>query len=188
MTIPRELLLRETTAGLRMVQRPVRELRQLRGHGQVFKNGTVSQANQWIRKAAIMGDSLEINLDLEPGRTGQCGARLLKGDEQNTTVGFDEVSHRVFVDRSNSGNNSFHKAFSGIHAAPAQTQDGHLQFHIFVDACSIECFAGDGETVFSELVFPAPNARQLELFARASEAMVHSLEVWPLKSSFKWRE
>ena len=188
MTIPRELSLRETAEGLRLIQKPVRELERLRGRRQAFRGGTIGQANQWMRKAAIAGDSLEMILNLEPAGTGQCGARVLKGPEEQTIVGFDEVSSRVFVDRSHSGNTSFHKAFPGIHHALTRKREGRLELHVFIDACSVECFVNQGEVALTELVFPGDASRQLELFARASEAKVHSVEIWSLKSAFRWHE
>jgi fructan beta-fructosidase len=181
MTIPRELSLRETAKGLRMIQKPVRELQRLRARHHVFKGGTIERANEWLHKQGIGGDSLEMTIELEPSRTGQCGARVLKGPGEETTLGFDEASGRVFVDRSHSGNISFHESFPEIHHAAAQTREGRLTFHFFIDACSIELFVNDGEVVFTDLVFPGQTSRQLEFFARASGAVVHSLEVWALK-------
>ncbi len=181
MTIPRELSLRETGQGLLMTQKPVGELQGLRGHRQAFKGGSIARANEWLLKEGLGGDSLEISLELEPGKSGQCGLRVLKGPGEETVLGFDEASARVFVDRSHSGNTSFHKAFPGIHYGPARTRDGRLRFHIFIDACSIELFVNDGEVVFTDLVFPGQDSRQLELFGRASSAAVRSLELWTLK-------
>jgi fructan beta-fructosidase len=186
MTIPRELRLRETPQGLGLVQLPARELRRLRERSEAFRGGSIPQANQWLRKKGIAGDSLEMILELEPTRNGQCGARVLKGPEQETLLGFDEVSGRVFVDRSHSGNTSFHKAFPGIHHAHAQTYQGRLRFHVFIDACSVECFVNDGEVVFTDLVFPGQTSRQIELFARASDAQVRSLQTWTLKPALRW--
>lgn len=184
MTIPRELSLRDTAQGLRLVQKPVRELQRLRGPRQTFKGGSVDQANQWLSKKNIRGDSFEMKLVWEPGHSGQCGLRLLKGGEEETVLGFDEISKRVFVDRAHSGNVSFHKSFPGIHHAQARTPEGRLTFHIFVDACSIELFVNDGEVVFTDLVFPSQSSRDLNFFARASEAVVRSAEAWPMRSAF----
>jgi len=188
MTIPRELSLRETIGGLHMIQKPAREPQRLRGRHYAFKGGTNAQANQWLGKANIISDSLEMFLELEPARSGQCGARVLKGPEEETILGFDEVASRVFVDRTHSGNTLFHKAFPGIHHAQTRMHDGRLTLHAFIDACSVECFVNGGEVVFSDLVFPSQPSRQLELFARASDASVHSLEVWTLKQAFRWHE
>jgi fructan beta-fructosidase len=187
MTIPRELSLRSTPQGLRLMQAPVRELERLRGHRYTFKVDSIKRANQWLRKKNIGSDSLEMILDLEPGHGGQCGLRVLKGPGEETLVGFDEVSKRVFVDRSRSGNVSFHEFFPGIHHAQTQTVDGRIRLHLFIDACSLELFVNDGEVVFTELVFPSPGSRQLELFSRASDAVIHSIKIWPLKASFAGR-
>jgi fructan beta-fructosidase len=187
MTIPRELSLRRTPNGLRLVQQPVRELEKLRERRQHFKSGNVEQINRWLRKEHIMGDSLEMILDLEPGNSGQCGVRLFKGDGEQTVVGFDEVSRRVFLDRSHSGNVSFQKSFAGIHLGQARTVDGRLRLHLLLDACSVEVFVNDGEVVLTDLVFPSLSSRELSLFSRASDVLVRSLQVWPLRPSFPGR-
>jgi sucrose-6-phosphate hydrolase SacC (GH32 family) len=86
MTIPRELSLSDTGQGLRLIQKPVRELRLLRGARQTFKGGSILQANQWLGNKHISGDSLEVDLVLEPGQKGQCGLRLLKGGDEQTVI------------------------------------------------------------------------------------------------------
>jgi fructan beta-fructosidase len=188
MTIPRELSLRTTSEGLRLVQQPVRELHRLREHRHAFKGATIAQANQWFRKQHISGDSLEMILELKPGQSGQCGLRFFKGPDEGTLAGFDEVSKRLFIDRSHSGNVSFHKAFPGIHHHVLTPRaDGRLTLHFFLDACSMELFVNDGDVVFTELLFPSPASRQLELFSRASEADVQSIKLWPLKPAFSGR-
>ena len=183
MTLPRELSLRPTPQGLRLIQKPVRELRRLRGRRRIFKAGTIAQVNRWLAKTGIGGEALELVLQLEPGRTGQCGVRLFKGSGEETLVGFDEVAGRMFIDRSHSGNVSFHPSFGGIHHAPVQPRDQTLSLHILIDACSVELFVNDGELVFTDLVFPGQSSRGLELFARASDSTVRSLEAWPLKTA-----
>lgn len=187
MTLPRELALRDTGPGLQLVQQPARELRRLRGSHHSFKDGSLDQANQWLRKKHLGGDCFEMEVVLEPGNHGQCGLRLRKGPDQQTVVGFDEVAQRVFVDRSHSGNVSFNPAFAGIHHASARTPDGLLKLHLFMDACSLELFVNDGERVFSELLFPAPGAQGAEFFSRASTAMVRSATVWTLRPAFTGR-
>jgi fructan beta-fructosidase len=183
MTIPRALSLRETPSGMRLVQKPVRELERLRIPGQSLKKGDVLQANDWLRQHPVV-DSLEMNLELEPDHTGQCGVRVLKSQDEETVIGFDEVSRRMFLDRSRSGNTSFNKTFPEVHQAPVAIRDGKLKLHLFIDACSIELFVNDGELVFTDLVFPARTSRQIELFSRASLARVRSLEMWPLRPAF----
>lgn len=188
MTIPRELMLRDTQQGLRLIQKPARELQLLRERHQVFQGGSIQRANDWVRQQGIGGDSLEMILEFKPGRSGQCGLRVLKGSDEETVLGFDEVARRAFVDRSRSGNTSFHKLFPGIHHAVAHTRDGRLRLHLFIDACSVELFVNDGEVVFTDLVFPSQASQQIELFGRASAAIVGSLDVWALKPAWLRRE
>ncbi|HLH55166.1 MAG TPA: glycoside hydrolase family 32 protein [Verrucomicrobiae bacterium] len=186
-TIPRELSLRDTGQGMRLVQQPVRELRRLRGRRSGFGGGSIDKANQWLRKKNIRGDSVELDAVFEPGHNGQCGIRVLKSADEQTVLGFDEVSQRVFVDRAHSGNVSFNKAFPGIHHAASRVIAGTVHFHVLIDACSIELFVNDGELVFTDLVFPSQSGRDIEFFARASAPLIRSAEEWPLRPAFAGR-
>jgi fructan beta-fructosidase len=187
LTIPRELTLRDTGQGLRLVQSPVRELKQLREARQHFGGGDVAQANQWLRKRRIYGDSLEMLSTWKPGLSGQFGLRVLKGEQEETVIGFDEASKQVFVDRTHSGNVGFNKSFPGLHHAAARVRHDEISLHLFIDACSCELFVNDGELVFTDLVFPSSTSRQLEFFSRASRAIVNSAEVWSLRPAFAGR-
>jgi len=182
MTIPRELRLRELNGALRLVQEPARELQTLRSHHQVFRNGTVIQANTWLSKRGISGNHLEIILELETAKRGACGLKVLKGVAQETVLGFDPARQRLFFDRTHSGDISFHKAFASVQEAPLEVSGGYIHLHVFVDACSVELLANEGQRVFTNLVFPSDSAHQVECFGPDTGAMVRKFEVWTLAS------
>jgi fructan beta-fructosidase len=165
MSLPRELTLRQNAEGIRLVQAPARELKKLRGKHDKFGSGTVAQANEWLKKRNVAGNSLEILIETESD-----GLKVFKGENEETLIG------KTFVDRSRSGKVDFHKAFSGRHEAPK----ANGPMHIFLDTCSVEVFAANGEIVFTDLVFPSVKSRGIELAGPAS-AKVKSLEVWELR-------
>jgi len=108
--------------------------------------------------------------------------KLFTGAGEQTVVGVDPESRRVFVDRTHSGNVNFHPKFSGVYEAPLVIDNHQAKLHVFVDACSIEVFVNEGERVFTSLVFPSPDSRGVEFFGPQTEAKVHALNVWRLAS------
>jgi sucrose-6-phosphate hydrolase SacC (GH32 family) len=185
MSIAREVGLRKTATGIRLVQQPVREQAKLRDQHQRFSGGDVAAANAWLAKNKIAGDQLEIVVELEAATSGVQGVKVLKGATEETVIGVDRNHGRVFVDRTRSGRVDFHPKFSGVHDAPLAPRDGKVMLHIFVDDCSVEVFVNDGEIVFTDLVFPSPASRGVEFYASASGAKIGSMDVWTLKSSWK---
>lgn len=182
MSIPREVGLRHTTEGIRLVQKAAREMKSLRGEHYQFEGGGVAEANAWLMRSHIQGDQLEIEADLDLRNTGVEGLKVLKGSGEETVVGVDRDKGTVFVDRAHSGNVSFNPRFSGRYEAPLAARDGKVKLHMFVDACSVEVFVNDGEKVFTVLAYPTTGGRGVEFFESEKGAKISSVEVWRLKS------
>ena len=89
------------------------------------------------------------------------------------------------MDRTQSGNVTFHQKFSGVYDAPLAVHDGRVKLHLFVDASSVEVFVNDGERVFTSLVYPSAASRGVEFFGSMTSARITSLNVWTLKSIWK---
>ncbi|MFO1476019.1 MAG: glycoside hydrolase family 32 protein [Verrucomicrobiota bacterium] len=179
MSIPREVSLRQTAQGVRLIQKPVREMENLRDGHFHFGGGTIAEANAWLKSKEISGNQLEIAVEMEvaPGRQG---LNVLAGAGGATVVGLDSEQGQVFVDRSRSGDVGFHPKFSGVQTAPLDSRNSSLSLRVFVDACSVEVFVNDGERVFTDLVYPSVGSRGVQVFGPAG-AKVRSLDVWPLK-------
>ena len=185
MSIPREVGLRQTSDGIRLVQKPTREMESLRGEHFQFNGGDVAAANAWLVKNKIQGDQLEMLIELEPQSAGVEGVQVLKGGKEATVIGVDRSRGQVFVDRTESGVVNFHPKFPSRNDAPLNSPHGKVKFHIFVDAGSVEVFANDGEVVITDLVFPSAESRSVEFFGPTSTSKIRSLNVWTLKSVWK---
>jgi sucrose-6-phosphate hydrolase SacC (GH32 family) len=185
MTIPRELGLRRTREGIRLTQKPVRELESLRDHGFAIKDVDTATANTWLRTNQIQGDQLELSVSFGPASEGEQGLRVLTGANEETVIGVDRAHGRVFVDRTKSGLVSFSPNFPGAQDAPLVAADAPVKLHVFVDACSVEVFVNDGERVLTDLVYPSPESRGVELMSSNGGMKVRALEIWKLKSV--WR-
>ncbi len=188
MTIPRTVELKRLAEGIRMVQRPVVELEQLRTSIYRSTEPLMIAKNQVI-DLPVQGDALEIKATFHIKTSeipGEFGLQIRKGkvdttnEEQYTLVGYDTAAHAVFVDRTKSGNSSFDDQFVGRHAAKIMQKDDLLQLHIFVDRCSIEFFANHGEISITDLIFPDSKSQGLALYVKNVEVDLLSLEIYRL--------
>lgn len=182
MSLPRELRLVSTPAGLRLKQIPVAELKSLRGPASSFAGGTAAEANAWIRNQALRCGPLELTFALEASE-GLPGVKLYAGDDQATVVAVDRHTGRVMIDRTKSGHTAFHPKFPSIQNAPLPRKDGPVALRLFVDASSVEVFVNDGEQVLTSLIFPKPDAAGIEFFG-AESARFSAIEMWQLSRAW----
>jgi fructan beta-fructosidase len=180
-SVPRTLILRRYSDGLRLVQRPVRELETLRGEKLRIANASVDEANAKIREAGTRGEVYEFEADLQPGQAGDIGFRVRKNKDVETLIGFDLVHGEVYVDRTRSGEVSFSKDFPERHSATIE-KGAKVKLHVFVDRSSIEVFVNSGERVLSERIYPPPGSGGIELYSNGTGTKVNSLTIWDLNS------
>lgn len=190
MSIPRTLSLRRTPAGLKLIQKPIRELQSLRtGDPVELSNVTISEADQPLGSQGISGNLLELIATFEVGDATEFGFRLCKGTrggkQESTVVGYDAQAGELFVDRTNSGKTDFHPAFAGRHAGPLPAVDGEVAMHIFVDTSSVEVFGGGGETNITDRIFPGPASTGVSLFSKGGTSKLKSLKAWKLQPSMR---
>lgn len=181
-SLPRELSLTATKDGVCLVQNPIPELETLRVKGQHWKNQTIQIGGDL--PGGLTGDVFEIiaEFQIHPSASS-FGIHVRRGREECTTVGYNSRSHKVFIDRTNSGQSAFAESFAAVHSASLKPQNGIVRLHIFVDRCSVELFANDGITTISDLVYPSPQSLGLALFTEGNEILVRSLDVYSLSSS-----
>jgi sucrose-6-phosphate hydrolase SacC (GH32 family) len=182
MTVPRQLSLRATPEGLRLIQQPVRELRKLRTAHRRRKGLSLEQANAWLAVDGL--GPRELLIDFAPGSARRFGLKLGHGGDQATIITCDSGAGRLSLDRRRSGLTGFHPAFVGAHDAPLRLRDGRIRLHILVDTSSVEIFANDGETVITDLVFPDINSLGWECFSDAADIRILSADVWRLNSAW----
>ncbi len=187
-SVPRTLTLRRYADGLRLVQKPIRELENLRREKLRIVNASVAEANRKIREAGVRGETYEFEAELQSGRapeqTEEIGFRLRKGKDAETLVGFDAVHREIFVDRTRSGEVAFSKDFPGRQAAALEYNAG-VKLHVFVDRSSVEVFANDGERLLSERIYPPPGSDGIELYTKGAGGKVVSFTMWELDSIWK---
>ena len=183
MTLPRELGLRKTPAGLRVVQKPVAEFSGLAaGKPRSFTGGSVDEARAWLAQQGTLPATLDITMKLS-GLTPDASFGFIIGDEADgeTEVGFG--NGRLFVDRTKSGLTGFHPKFPARHEAPVRLKDETLTLRMILDHSSLEVFAADGEISMTQLILPKPGTRRITLRDVRSVGRVAAIGIQPLKGT-----
>jgi fructan beta-fructosidase len=183
-SIPRTLTLRRYADGLRLVQKPIRELQGLRRERLRVENSSVAEVNRKIQETGTKDEVYELETELQPGQAGEIGFRLRKGRDVETLVGFDAVHSEVVVDRTRSGEVSFSKEFPGRYTAKLE-KNARVKLHVFVDRSSVEVFANDGERVLSHRIYPPPGSEGIEVYEKGAGGKIVSLTMWELNSVWK---
>lgn len=183
MSIPRELLLRNTTQGIRMIQKPVGELAGIRTRHHQIETDSADTSDKLRESITVSGELVEVIAEWKGGSNNEpIGLRIVTGPDEATVIRFE--NGKVALDRTRSGRVDFHPSFSGIHQAPVALDEGRLRLHAFVDTSSIEVFVNDGETVLTDLILPTAGGRTIELLpvAGGGSARLQHLEVWELEA------
>jgi fructan beta-fructosidase len=173
MTLPRELYLVKTLVGERIIQRPIKEAATLRGDSIDYHNLGI----------AFKEKAFEIEYEFTSGTASNFGIRLITSPNEETVIGYDRVKKEVYLDRTRSGNVSFHKDFPSIERAPAELKEGKLRLQIFVDHSIIEVYINGGEQVITDQIFPTGDYKVVT-FAKDGET-VTSIKTWTIKSTWK---
>ncbi len=179
MTVPRELVLKRTSLGLRMSQRPVAELASLRSTHLTHAPASLEDLNSWLAGQDVP-KLFECIIELEVPAGQSAGLRVGTPTE-NTRVTWNRDASLLSVDRTLSGATGFSGSFPGVFSAPVIDAGNRLKLHLLVDAASLEVFSGDGVSTLSNLIFPAAATKGLQLFGVAG-TLVTSFDLWELGS------
>jgi fructan beta-fructosidase len=185
MTVPRDLRLRSTSGGYRLIQTPVKELSQWRRPLGRWRRGTVAEANAWFSRQGMVEGPVELALTLKKLGKGDTTLRLLGSAGEVLTLRVLPAVGRLRVDRTRSGRTEFHAKFPGEYEAPVRLEDDILQLSLLIDTSSVEVLAQNGEVALTTLVFPKGSGRQFEIESAAPGLRVEGVELNGLPSI--WR-
>ena len=176
-SIPRELHLKEYPEGLNLIQEPIKELQELRQALFHATHTDIDKVNARLTELR-MGIAAEIEVEITPGTAGEFGIKICTSDVEESIIGYNTQAQEIFLDRRHSGDTTFSEKFDGIHRAPLVLEQGKINLHIFVDACSVEVFANHGQVVISDLIFPSNQNLTLQFYTRAGDAHLNKVDIW----------
>jgi levanase/fructan beta-fructosidase len=188
MSIPRDLSLKTTSEGIRLIQTPAAVIKNSLGQLvtqkpllrkniklgdkeiDIRKPGQHKQNTYWLEAAIDMGTAAQFGLKIASNK---------KDDE--TIITYDKSVRKLLVDRSKSPNGKIREGREKQEVNVIGS-GSKIRFEILVDNSSLEIFVNDGEEVLTTLVFPGKGATGLSLFARGGQANVEVLKVWDMSS------
>ena len=174
-TIPRELRLVNTEAGVRLAQFPVDALNQLRvplGKWEHFTLGETLSLDEQVR-------DLEVEFELRDAQI--FGVELFATKMGGVQLTYDVNAQQLVLHRPSGDIRNFNPAVS----APLVAVDGRIRLRILVDRSSIEVFAHDGLLTMTSQVFPEVDAAHVRLFAL--DGTVHVLSLCAYQIQNIWR-
>ena len=181
-SIPRALALKNYTEGIRLVQTSVIEMQKLRDQHYRFEKEDIA-GDSALLTTDVDGDTLEILAEFQLASASEFGFKVRKGPSEQTLIGYDVGNKQIFVDRTRSGKVEFSADFPRRHTGVLSPQNDKVRFHIFVDNSSVEVFGDDGKTVLTELIFPDPSSKGIQLYSRNGHVRLVSLDIWKLKTA-----
>ncbi|RSM74094.1 glycosyl hydrolase family 32 [Actinoplanes sp. ATCC 53533] len=182
MSVPREMGLRRIDGKLRLIQRPVSNLAELRQGPAVTAQSMTITADSPPQIPGARGRAVEIEATFSLRDAERFGIKVHTGAGQETVIGYDVPARQVYVDRSRSGAVDFSRDFAGVHRAPLEPRNGTVTLRILVDWSSVEVFGGQGQVVLTDQVFPGPGGDGVRVFAERGSVRLDDFQLWQLGS------
>ena len=178
-SIPRELYLRQYPEGLRLIQKPIEELKELRQPIFQANDTDVDTINAQIVQLA-MDITLELYTEFTVDAAVEFGIKIYMSETEEAVIGYDAEKQELFLDRTRSGDTTFSSNFADTHRAALIPERGKISLNIFIDTCSVEVFANDGRVVISDLIFPTAQNVTIQFYARDGTIHLNKVEAWKL--------
>jgi fructan beta-fructosidase len=201
MTVARHLYLRQphgpaptpAQEPLLLVQEPILPGPAHKPYSAMFgapKFQSIALANASIEGKKFSGPTYRLRFDLAPGDASESGVRLRRSiadsegrAAEETVVGIDAESGRIFVDRTHSGKVDWSPDFpTRVYAPLKHSQAMYTTIEIVVDRNSIEVFAENGETVLTDLIYPSAGSDGISFYSSpttpgAGPALIRDVEL-----------
>lgn len=179
MSLPRELSLATVDGRTRLVQNVVEEA-VCRDEAPAVQSGRLHLSGETRPIPAATGTVQLIEAEFTPGTAEEFGLIIRGSGTEGTRIGINPAQGRLILDRTASGDTSFHDGFPSVDTAPITVRDGRYRLKIYVDHCSVEVFAQDGELVLTDLIFPDKASTETSTYAHGGSATCESLTITPL--------
>lgn len=188
LSIARKLSLKTINGWPTLIQQPA-------ANWAALQTGTYSNALNIVDEGSqpipLSGKTLDITItfsDRNSASSSQFGVLLRATSDlaQQTRIGYDFGTKRMFVDRTKSGNVGFDGTFSNTYYAPlAPGSDGKVTMRILLDCSSVEVFGGEGEVTLSAQIFPQDTGIDVRLFSTGGSTRGVTIDAKMLGSAFE---
>ncbi|OUQ36945.1 glycoside hydrolase family 32 protein [Faecalibacterium sp. An122] len=155
MTLPRELSLREG----RLIQNPVRELENYRGHKVSYQDLLVTGETNL---SGVSGRLMDLTVTVRPvdDRPSYQAFKihLAKDGQRETLIRYKVANSTLRLDRTHSG---FPYDIVNVRDFPVRPRDGAVKIRVVMDRYSLEVFVNDGEQAASMVIYTPLSAQSV---------------------------
>jgi fructan beta-fructosidase len=151
MTIARDLRLQKVNDDLHLTCLPVSEIDNIIGERNLVENVKVKGTIDLTEDLGGFKPPFLLEMELDSANDFQLIFSNNAGEQ--IILGYDKASNQYFIDRTKSGDTTFHKAFAGKHIAPRISNSGSIKFSLVADVSSLELFADNGLTAMTSIFF-----------------------------------
>ena len=149
----------------------------------------------------IVGDCLEIDLEIDPGSASQVGLRVRRSPqgEEETIITYEPASSKLILEVTRSsldknvryGTYRPHTAEKGddvrVQKAPFQAALGDMfTLRVFLDRSIVEVYGDDRQCVTQRICPSREDAMGVSLFCKGGSAKVLSLKAWDMAATNPW--
>lgn len=171
-SIPRELGLRRLPEGIRLVQRPIKELNALRAR---------SGPQDLGKSGLALPPAADIGIEVQRGEWREAGLRFSNGTGEEVLIGVSASPLQAFIDRRRARRTAWHKEYPGRHATAVRWTDNRIRLRVLFDRSVLEVFVNDGEQVLTERVYPASPYDRVSWISESPPAGANA-RVWEVRS------
>ena len=189
MSIPREVKLESYNGQVKLVQKPIEELKALRSEGLNFNNKRISQINNSLRN--VIGTALstptfkqfELKARVSVANKNGFSLKFKKSGLQYGEIIFDFTNKEIIFDRSRITGPVLgtDPNFKDVQVAPLIVENGFIDLQLFVDNSSVELFTAGGKVVMSNIIFPDSTSNKIELASFDNDFSFEEFDIWKLE-------
>jgi beta-fructofuranosidase len=156
------------------------ELHALRGPGLRLADEAIQPG---MRDLNLRSAQVEILLELERGSAASAGLSLLRSPDgaEETRLLVDWEGGRLVIQR---GQSSLVERNLPDLEAPLPLEDGRLRLHLYLDASTLECIAGERVALTGRVYPSRADSLGLGLFVAGGTAQVRRFELYQLDSAW----
>jgi len=165
MTIPRELNLRVVGDDFLVSSTPVPEFDELDKKKYEIPEFEIN--GEFNLSDEIKFESATYEMDMHLLASDDFEIRLYNDKDNSLEIAYDKTSNTFIIDRSKSGNTSFHEEFGDVINVPRASRNDTLGLKFVVDVASLELFADNGSAVSTAIFFPQEVLNRISFHAES---------------------
>lgn len=182
MSIPRDLSLKTTADGIRLIQQPAAvvksNLGEISAGVTVVKNKVLDESDSPISGVGN-SNSYWIEAEVLLKAAKNAGFKIVQNKlkpDNDITVGYDSEKQELYIDCTKAEKNN-KSAANLIQRMPLKPVNGKVKIQLLVDRSSVEVFGNDGEQVITTQIYPEVLGTGAAVFGKGSEM---SMKIWDM--------